>query len=306
MQRASAGENLFAPSRFLEYCHDLGAGGIQAPLGVLADDEAEALAAQADRWGMFIEGSVSPPFKDSELDRFEAQIRSAARAGARSVRTVILPGRRYERFTSWEEFLRFCDRGAQAVRRAAPIVERHRVQLAIENHKDQRLEMRLPLLEEISSEYVGACVDTGNSFALLEDPTEVVEAFAPWAVSVHLKDQAVRENEDGFWFADVALGEGFLNLPKMVRVLQQAKPGIHFSLETITRDPLTVPCLTDRYWTVMQDAGGPDLARTLRVVREHESDSLQQVSGLSLEDQVAVESANVRRSLDYARQRLGL
>jgi sugar phosphate isomerase/epimerase len=137
---------------------------------------------------------------------------------------VILPGRRYDRFKSLNEYRQFAERGRQALKRAAPIVERHSVRLAVENHKDQRLEERLSLLRELKCPFIGACVDTGNSFALLEDPVSVVEALAPYAFSVHLKDQAVQEYDEGFLLADVALGDGFLDLQKMVDVLRSALP----------------------------------------------------------------------------------
>ena len=95
-----------------------------------------------------------------------------------AVRTVIMPGRRYEQFHSLDEFRQFEARGKQMLERALPIVEKHRVRLAVENHKDQRIDERVALLKQIGSEFVGACVDTGNSFALLDDPIEVVKELA--------------------------------------------------------------------------------------------------------------------------------
>jgi len=71
-----------------------------------------------------------------DLGRFEAEIRMAAEVGALAVRTVIMPGRRYEQFKSLAEFKEFETRGRQMLERAAPIVTKHRVRLAVENHKD--------------------------------------------------------------------------------------------------------------------------------------------------------------------------
>ena len=165
---------------------------------------------------------------------------------------------------------------------------------------------RIELLRRLSSPWIGACVDVGNSFALLEDPLAVVEAYAPWAISVHLKDQAVQEYEDGFLFGDAALGKGFLDLKRMVQVLRQAKPEVRFSLEVITRDPLKVPCLTEKYWATLTDVPGTDLARTLRIVRAHAQAVLVSVSGLALADRAELEEGNIRQSLVYVRSELGL
>jgi sugar phosphate isomerase/epimerase len=190
---------------------------------------------------------------------------------------------------------------------AEPVAAKHGVRLAVENHKDQRITERLEVFKHISSEYVGACVDTGNSFALLEDPIEVVEAYAPWAFSVHLKDQAVQEYEEGFLFADIPLGEGFLDLSKMVAILRKANPAVQFSLEMITRDPLRVPCQTEKYWAALAGVPKRDLDRTLQTVRTFALDGpLPRVSHLPLDEQVAREEEGVRKCLAYARDHLNL
>ncbi|MFZ5829049.1 MAG: sugar phosphate isomerase/epimerase family protein, partial [Planctomycetota bacterium] len=255
---------------------------------------------------MFIEGIVNPPKSESDAERFEAEIRAAKDAGANVLRTVVLPGRRYEQFDSLEAFREAVARGRQSLLLAAPVVERHKVRLAVENHKDQRVDERLTLLKEISSEYVGACVDVGNSFSLLEDPLEAVKAYAPWAMTVHLKDQAVQSYDDGFLFADVPLGGGFLDLKQMVAELRRAKPDVRFSLETITRDPLRVPCLTEKYWATMPKVPGADLARTMRTVGVARATQLEAIESLRLEEQAAIEAAGIEQSLGYAKKELQL
>jgi len=188
------------------------------------------------------------------------------------------------------------------------VAAKHRVRLAIENHKDWRIGEMLEGLSRLSSEYVGVCVDTGNSFALLEDSMEVVRAYARWGFSAHLKDMAVSEYEDGFLLADVPLGEGLLDLRRMVQILRKARPEIQFSLEMATRDPLKVPCLTEKYWATFGAVPGCDLAGALRYVRANASgkESLPQVSGLPLAEQVKLEEDNIKKCLAFARQRLDL
>jgi sugar phosphate isomerase/epimerase len=186
------------------------------------------------------------------------------------------------------------------------VVERRRVRLAVENHKDQRIDERIALYRRLDCEFIGACVDTGNSFALLDDPYGAIEALAPYAFTVHLKDQAVREYDEGFLLGDIPLGQGCFDLRRMVAALRRAQPEIRFALELITRDPLKVPCLTERYWATMPDVPAADLARSLRLVREKPAKELQQVGTLALEQQVALEDTNITASLAYAREQLGL
>jgi sugar phosphate isomerase/epimerase len=305
-EKAAGNPDFNDPIRFLDHCRRLGAGGIQLSLGVRDKSYCSELRRKAEQHGMFVEGIAGVPQTDSAAESFDAQLRTAAQCGVEVVRTVIIPGRRYERFKTDEEFRRFEARGVQALERAEPIAARHRIKLAVENHKDQRVPDRLALLGHLSSEWVGACVDSGNSFSLLEEPLEVVRAFAPWALTVHLKDQGVCPYADGFLLADVCFGDGFLPLAEMVGILRRANPKIHFSLEMITRDPLKVPCLADSYWPTFADIPASDLARTLCTVRDHADVNLRQVSSLSSEEQVALEAENVRRCLAYARAELGL
>ncbi len=304
MQRSGA--ELFEPHRFLEHAHQLGAGGIQVRLGTMSDGEAAALRQRAERRGMFIDTIVSLPADANALVRFEAEVRRAARVGARAARTVLMPGRRYELFRSMEQFAQAQRRARRMLELAAPVVEKHRVPLAVENHKDLRVDEQVKLLKGIDSQYVGACVDVGNNLALLEDPIETVRALAPWAMTVHLKDQAVKRYVDGFLLADIPLGQGALELKRIVAILREARPAIHFVLELITRDPLHVPCLTDAYWATLSHVCGRELARTLRFVQGREARQLQQVSSLPLADRVKLEEAGVAASFQYARSQLGL
>jgi sugar phosphate isomerase/epimerase len=295
------------PLNFLEHAHQLGAGGIQLSLGTRPADATTRLQTIAADHGMFVEGSVRLPADDHDTARFESEVRTARQAGAAVVRTVTLSGRRYEVFDSAESFGQFADQAWRSLTRAEPIVARHRMRLAVENHKDWRVPELLELLRRLSSEYVGVCVDTGNSIALLEDPMGVVESYAPWAFAVHLKDMAVREYDEGFLLSEVPLGDGFLDLPRIVQVLTKARPEVRFNLEMLTRDPLRVPCLTPKYWATCAELPGRQLADTLMRVRRHAwPKPLPQVSPLEAAKRQQVEEENVIRSLAFARERLGL
>jgi sugar phosphate isomerase/epimerase len=294
-------------SALLEECDQLGAGGIQCPLELKDASAAKALRQRAERHGMFVEASLTPPRDEADVARFEKDVQLAKEAGASVGRTVIMPGRRYEQFKSMAEFRQAEAEGLKSVQLAEPIVAKHRFRLAVENHKDHRIAERLELLRRFSSEFIGVCVDVGNNLALLEDPLEVVRAFAPWAFTVHLKDHVMHEYGQGFLLADVALGEGFLDLPAIVRALREARPEVRFSFEGITRDALKVPVLTEGYWATLSDTPARELARTWGLVKpSSHPESPVVVSRLSEADQRALERRNVERSLAYARDRLGL
>jgi hypothetical protein len=75
----------------------------------------------------------------------------------------------------------------------------------------------------------------------------------------------------------------------------------------ITRDPLEIPCLTDRYWAAFEEVNGVQLARMLSRIRAHTPSSpLPRITDLSPEDRYALELEHVDRSIVYAREHLGL
>ena len=305
MKKQDPKSDLFEPLTFLKHCHSLGAGGIQANLGVMKSDAIDRLRRFAQTHDLFIDAIIRPPKDDKDLGRFEAEIKTARDVGVQAARTTIIPGRRYERFKTIEEFREFERRGAEMLERAVPVLEKYRVPFAVENHKDQRIDERVALFERLGCQFIGACIDTGNSIALLDDPYEAVEALAPYAMTVHLKDQSLQSYDQGFLLGDVPLGQGSLDLKRMVDSIRQVKPDIRFALELITRDPLRVPCLTEGYWGPMPKVDARDLSNVLRLVAENPT-SGQQVSELSEAKQVELETNNVVTSLEYAGSKLSL
>jgi len=292
---------------FLDYCHGLGAGGVQVSVGSKDLGYAARVRARAEAHGMYFEGDSSLPRDSSDLEGFESNLRAAKEAGAEVVRTATLGGRRYETLQSEEAFRQFTERAWKSLTMAEPVLKKHRMRLAIENHKDWRVPELLDVLKRLSSEWVGVCVDTGNSLALLEEPMAVVEALAPFAFSSHLKDVGVQEFEEGFLLSEVPMGEGFLDLKRIVAILRKANPKLRLNLEMITRDPLKIPCLTEKYFATMPTLTAREHAAALALVRRNASKtSLPHTTGLSSDAQLAFEDENVRKSFAYARRELDL
>ncbi len=290
---------------FLEYARDIGAGGVQVTIAPKNMEFARRIRARAESCAMYFEGQLSMP-KDGGLEQFELDVRLAKEAGATVLRTAFLSGRRYETFDSEEGFRQFREQSWKSLTMAEPVLKRHRMRLAIENHKDWHAAELIEMLRKAQNEFVGACVDIGNNIALLEDPVEVVTALAPFAFSTHIKDMAVQEYEDGFLLSEAPLGEGFLDLKRIIGILRRPNPALRMNLEMITRDPLKIPCLTPKYWKPMGTLPAQSLADALKLVRANASKRLPQTTGLSFAEQLKLEDDNVRRSLEYARTKLDL
>jgi sugar phosphate isomerase/epimerase len=290
---------------FLEYAHSLGAGGIQASLASPEAEYARKLRARAEQLGMYVE--VMSPLPRTDTAQFERVAAAAKEAGAICLRAACLGGRRYETFADLPSWQRFVSDSRASLERAVPIVEKHRIRLAIENHKDWTAGEMVALLKDIGSEWLGACLDTGNNIALLDDPYAFTEALAPFAFSTHIKDMAWEPYEDGFLLSEVPLGEGMLDMKRIVAAIRKAQPQVRMTLEMITRNPLRIPCLTDRYWATFPDRGGRYLAGMLRMVRATvRNRPLPSLDHLDKAAQLRSEEDNVKQSLHYAREQLGV
>lgn len=294
------------PLDFLEHCHRLQTVGVQ--IGVRnwrMDGLGKKLRTRAEALGMFLEGQISLPRTESDVARFNAEMGAAKEVGVSILRTVMLGGRRYENFNTAADWEKFRRSSWQRLVWAEPIAKRHGVKLALENHKDWRVDEMLAILKRISSEHVGVNLDTGNNLALLEDPHAVVDALAPHTLTTHLKDMAVQEYEQGFLLSEVPLGEGFLDLKRIVAACEKANSHVRHNLEMITRNPLKVPCLTQRYWKTFGKRPVQDLIAALDRVRSNKPKApLPSIAGKSPAEQVVYEQANNAKSVAYAHAHL--
>ena len=166
---------------------------------------------------MYLE--VLAPLPGPDTTQFEKTLQAAKEAGAESIRTACLSGRRYETFNTLAEWNTFKADSIQKIERALPIANKHKMPVGIENHKDWTVEEYVAMLKKYSSQYLGVCIDFGNNMSLLDDPMEVVESLAPYVINNHIKDMAVEEYEDGFLLSEVPMGKGMLDLKRMVAVV---------------------------------------------------------------------------------------
>jgi sugar phosphate isomerase/epimerase len=287
---------------FLEHCNTLGAAGIQMPLSSKEPDYIRKLRARAEQLGMYFEAIASLPAKDDPAG-FESTVGAAKEAGALAIRVNCLPGRRYENFTNLADWRAAVAQAREKIDAALRIVEKRQLPLAIENHKDFTAEEMVALMREKQSRWLGVCLDTGNNISLLDDPMELVEALAPYAIVTHIKDMAVAPYPDGFLLSEMPLGAGMMDMRKVVDTIRTARPQTRLTLEMITRDPLKVPCLTDVYWATFPDRNGRYLARTMRWVRESQGrPPLPVLTGLAREVQLQREEENVKQSLAWAQK----
>ena len=292
----------------LEHCRGLGLGAVRMSLPSPDLEAARQLRKKLESYGMRAIISLSPPKEPGAVAAYESAVRAVAEIGAVTTHASFT-ARRYEEFDTFEAFKASFERHQRSVELAEPVLRKHKVRLAIENHKGWRAAEHVRWIERLGSEWVGACFDFGNNISLCEDPAETLRLLAPVTIYVSFKDMAVEPYEDGFLLSEMALGDGMLDLPGMVRTLQKKDPDMIFALEMITRDPLRIPVFTRKYWATFDDSYSPlpgrDLARILQIVRTTPPKTpLTRTSGLSAADALKLEDELINRSIAYARKNL--
>lgn len=291
----------------MEHCKQLGAGGVQVVVKDWTNEFSKKVRSTKDKLGLYVEGSIGVPGKVADVARFEQELLNSKEAGMQVLRTVCSSGRRYEAYHSIGDFQQLQKNALTSLQLAEPILRKHKMKLAVENHKDWRAADLEQMMKQLNSEWIGVTLDFGNSISLLEDPMEVIQTLAPYAFSTHVKDMGLEEYADGFLLSEVPLGKGILDLPKMIALCRKHNPNLNFSLEMITRDPLEIPCFKNEYWATFANVPGSDLARTMRMVRQHKYPAgLPRISQLSPEDRLAAEEQNIVACLEYSKNTLGL
>lgn len=254
---------------------------------------------------MFLELSINA--RALENSDALAQVAATARElGVSRLRTA-LNGRRYEEFFELKKWKDFAAHWQEALQQAEPVLKKHRLLVGIENHKEWLADELAEMLGRLNSPHFGACVDFGNNLALLEDSVEVAQKLAPYVVTTHMKDMAVSEYEEGFLLSEVPLGQGILPLAKIMELLRRSRSDIHFCLEMITRDPLRVPYLDEKYWASYEKRDAVRIDRfKSKILSQASAKPLPRISGMSSTKMLAVEDDNIRRCVSYSKRTLGL
>jgi sugar phosphate isomerase/epimerase len=291
---------------FLDYCHSLGLGG--AEMGNPPTDPAQ-VASFKDKmqsYNMFVTFDIPLPRTEADVARFDTLVKAASDVGAYGLHSA-LTQRRYEQFNTLAEFQKSFETNQAMVALAEPVLRKHKVRLALENHKGWRAVEQAAWMKRLNSDYVGVHFDFGNNVSFLEDPLYTMDTLKPWIFSCHIKDMGVQPYDKGFLLSEVAFGDGFLDLKKMVDTLRAKNPDMPMDLEMITRDPLEIPIYTDKYWATFGDVPGQQVARMMEIVEKNPPKKpLPRTTGLDPAAKKTLEEGYNLACIRYARENLGL
>lgn len=265
--------------RKLDYCSELGIGLAHFGLGDLGttdEGEVRAIKAHADELGIDLElgtGSIcetSPNFHGEPGDAAIAlsQALDIAHLLGSPVLKVLLGGIAERRTPEpLETHIRSCIATCKAVREQALDLG---ITLAVENHGDlQGWELKA-LIEAAGTDYVGACLDSGNPVTLAEAPLVTLDHIAPYVVTSHIRDSVVWSHPKGAAFQWVAMGDGNVGIDTLARRFKSECPRAGaFTLEILTGfPPRVLDYLDPDYWDAFPNARASEFARFVRLVRD--------------------------------------
>jgi sugar phosphate isomerase/epimerase len=98
------------------------------------------------------------------------------------------------------------------------------VVLALENHIDYTSAEIEQILQRVGSDSLKVNFDTGNTLRMMEDPVAAARRLGPYTVATHTKDVAACRHvrpEEWYFFSSVPVGTGLIDMPGVVRALQQ-------------------------------------------------------------------------------------
>jgi len=253
----------FTAYDLIDQATTFGLAGIELPATLLKDGP-EEIGAHARERSLFVTvdtGGVDP----KALSRvFEL----AARTGSPTVRTVVggakLGGDRRAMAGRWQPFLADVLASLTTATKAA---EQAGVTLAVENHQDLASEELLMLCETIDSPHFGITLDTGNPLGTGEEPIDYFRRIAPHVKNVHLKDYRVRSSAEGYRLERCALGQGVIDFPALLEILDATVPGVSMAIELGAHEARHVRILADDFWPEYPARTAAQLAATIRFVQ---------------------------------------
>lgn len=317
--------------QLLEYAARLGLDNVhfseRRNFASLDPDYLRGLKQRADELGLAIEAGMG------SFDRYSSSFNPALGSGEQQLTDLLgaakvvgspvvrcFLGAQNDRLGS-VPFQQHFDEAARTLRAVAPLARDLGIKVAVENHGGVDLlarELRA-LIEEVGPDAVGACLDTGNPVYGGEDPVLSAEVLAPYVVTSHVRDTRAWATENGAMVQWAPLGQGDVELKRILTILAEQAPDAPIDLEIITGGaPKALDYLDEGsdYWRMYPDLPARDFARFLALAQRGRPEPLDQIVAprwdlAEIEPSLAEAlRAQQRRdfeaSVKYAREELGL
>lgn len=248
---------------YLDYCAKLGAKVVHFSeirfLGGLEKSHLEKVREHARGVGIEVEIgmlSICPtaarfdPKQGTAEEQLARMIEASKIVGAPLVRAVLGDWRDRASAVPLEQHIDNTVKTLRAVRTRTLDAGK---KIAIENHGGdlQGRELKM-LIEAAGSDFVGACIDSGNPTWAIEDPHVTLETLAPHVLTSHVRDSHVWRTPEGAAMQWTRMGDGNVDIGGWVKKFAALCPGKAMSLEIIVTGTRPFPYLQPDFWKAFQ------------------------------------------------------
>lgn len=180
------------------------------------------------------------------------------------------------------------------------------LRIGIENHQDFGSEELLAFADE-AGDNVGIVFDTGNPFAVGEDPVAFAGRVAHRLVHVHLKDYRAQFTDDGYRLIRCAIGDGCVPFSLIASAIERNTTPLPVtaSLEPAALEARHIRLFTAAWWQHYPPRDAHELGVALGRLRRHRLDRYDDgrtpwEMNASSEELVAYEGEQLVRSVTFA------
>jgi sugar phosphate isomerase/epimerase len=196
-------------------------------------------------------------------------IRVASLVGARLLRlhlTPVLEGARARLGSRWPDLVAHARRTLEA---EAPRAAAAGLDIGLEDHQDLGSEDLLDIAEA-AGDHVGIVFDTGNPFAVGEDPVAFARRALHRIRHLHLKDYRAQFTTEGVRLVRCAIGDGCVPLEAIVRLLGARDVAVTASLEPAALEARHIRFFTPEWWTGYRPRAAAEFGEAIGRLRDRE------------------------------------
>lgn len=310
----------------LDYAHSIGLDAVMIPdpdfLERLDDAYLAQVKAHADKLGLALEFgmySICPSSgafsskRGTALEQLQQMLHVAKQLGSPYLRALL--GNNGDRRMANISLRTHIDNMLDTLRAARSLALDLGIKVALENHAgDLQARELAAVIVEAGTDFVGACIDSGNPLWVAESPYVTLEHLAPHILMSHIRDSNVFEHPQGAVVQWVAMGDGTTNMPEWARLYQEKCPQTNFTLEIISSiAPRVINFLEPEFWSVYQETPAWEFARFLQLVKTSSPQFVPTLSADWTEADPAYRAAlevqqrrQVEKSVLYCRNVLGI
>lgn len=234
------------------------------------------IKSKADALGFYLEVGMGTcnPYSDCRAARdtnrdpresFKKLIPIAKTLGSPVIRTFF--GFIKERFFKHVTLREQIEATVKVLKDVKELAEEYQIKITLENHLELTSDELIGLIKTVDSESIGVCFDTGNTLGLLEDPVEACKKLLPYIYTTHVKDGIIYSTDEGASWVGTTLGEGFVDLPSIFKLIHKAHPEVTFNLEDLP-DIFPIPFFDKNFLVTLKHLDTLKMVEILKLLRK--------------------------------------